>query len=82
MRVCGLVVEYNPFHYGHLHHLLEAKRITKADLIIIIMSPTFMQRGEPAITNKFTRTQVALDYGVDLVVELPSIMAINSSDYF
>lgn len=82
MNICGIVVEYNPFHNGHLHHLQEAKKITNADIVIAIMSPTFMQRGEPAIIDKFTRTKTILDYGIDIVVELPSVYAIQSANYF
>lgn len=82
MNICGIVVEYNPFHNGHIHHINEAKRITKCDILIAIMSPTFMQRGEPAIINKFVRTQAALDNGVDLVIELPSLFAVQSANHF
>lgn len=82
MVVCGLIVEYNPFHNGHLHHIEQAKKITNCDVLIVMMSPTFMQRGEPAIINKFVRTKVALENQVDLVIELPSIYAISSANYF
>lgn len=82
MVICGLIVEYNPFHNGHLYHIEQARKLTNCDVLIVIMSPTFMQRGEPAIINKFVRTQVALEYGVDLVVELPSIYALASANYF
>lgn len=82
MVICGLIVEYNPFHNGHLHHIEQARKLTNCDVLIIIMSPTFMQRGEPAIINKFVRTQVALEHDVDLVVELPTIYALASANYF
>jgi len=82
MIVCGIVVEYNPFHNGHVYHIEQARKITNCDLLIAIMSPTFMQRGEPAIINKFERTKFALEYGVDLVVELPSVYAIQSANHF
>lgn len=82
MKACGLIVEYNPFHYGHLHHLEQAKKVSNADVIIAIMSPTFMQRGEPAIVDKRRRTEIALKHGVNLVIELPSIYAIESANHF
>lgn len=82
MKVCGIIVEYNPFHNGHIHHIEQTRVKTKCDLLIAIMSPTFMQRGEPAIINKFIRTKFALDYGIDLVIELPSIYAIQSANHF
>ena len=82
MKVCGIVVEYNPFHNGHLYHLTKARELTNCDVLIAIMSPTFMQRGEPALINKFIRTKFALEYGVDLIVELPSVYAIQSANHF
>lgn len=82
MNICGIVVEYNPFHNGHLHHLKKAKEICNADILIAVMSPTFMQRGEPAIIDKFTRTRTILEYGIDIVVELPTVYALQSANYF
>lgn len=71
MIATGIVVEYNPFHNGHLFHLNEAKRLTGADVIIAVMSGHFLQRGEPAIVDKWTRTRMALAGGADMVIELP-----------
>lgn len=82
MVICGLIVEYNPFHNGHIYHINQARKLTNCDILIVIMSPTFMQRGEPAIINKFVRTQFILDHHVDLVVELPTIYALASANYF
>lgn len=82
MKACGLIVEYNPFHNGHQYHVTEAKKVTKADCMIAVMSGTFLQRGEPAIIDKFHRTKAALHAGVDLVVELPFPYAVQSSHYF
>lgn len=82
MIVTGIVVEYNPFHNGHLYHIQQARKITNCDILIAIMSPTFMQRGEPAIINKFERTKFALNNDIDLVVELPSVYAIQSANHF
>ena len=49
MKVCGIVVEYNPFHNGHLHHLQQARRQSGCDVVVAVMSPHFVQRGEPSI---------------------------------
>lgn len=82
MKACGLVVEYNPFHHGHLYHLEKAKQISSSDLTIAIMSGSFLQRGEPAMIDKFHRTKAALDQGVDIVLELPYAYAVQSSQLF
>jgi len=82
VKACGLIVEYNPFHNGHQYHVEEAKKNSNADCIIAVMSGTFLQRGEPAIIDKFHRTKAALKSGVDLVVELPYPYAVQSSRYF
>ncbi|WP_407268089.1 nucleotidyltransferase [Radiobacillus sp. PE A8.2] len=82
MKACGLIVEYNPFHYGHLHHLQQSKTITSADCMIAVMSGNFLQRGEPAIIDKFHRAQAAMEAGIDLVVELPYAYAVQHSDIF
>ena len=75
MKATGLIVEYNPFHNGHKFHASEAKRSTNADVIIAVMSGNFLQRGEPAFVDKWTRTKMALLNGVDLVFELPYAFA-------
>lgn len=82
MRILGIVVEYNPFHYGHLHHLLQSQQITKPAATVAVMSGCFTQRGEPALVDKWIRAQMALENGVDLVVELPVAWAIRSAAYF
>lgn len=82
MKACGLIVEYNPFHNGHLHHLKEAKALSGATVIIAIMSGNFLQRGEPAIIDKHFRTRAALNSGVDIVLELPYPYAVQSSELF
>ncbi|WP_052366253.1 nucleotidyltransferase family protein [Geomicrobium sp. JCM 19055] len=71
MKAIGLIVEYNPFHNGHLYHLQTSKKHAKADVVVCVMSGYFLQRGEPASYSRQTRTKLALDAGADLVVELP-----------
>ena len=82
MKVLGLIVEYNPFHNGHIYHIQKAKEITQCDYVIAIMSSSFVQRGEPAIKDKWTRSHLAIEYGVDLVIELPFVYSCQSADYF
>lgn len=82
MKACGVVVEYNPFHNGHLYHLQKSKELTNADCIIAVMSGNFLQRGEPAIIDKFHRTKAALAAGADIVIELPYAYAVQSSKLF
>lgn len=75
MKATGVVVEYNPFHNGHLHHVTEARNRTDADIIIAVMSGNFLQRGEPAFVDKRTRAKMALENHVDIVFELPYAFA-------
>jgi len=82
MHVNGIIAEYNPFHNGHKYLLAEAKRSTNADYTIIVMSGNFMQRGTPAIINKYKRAEMALKNGADLVLELPLYYATASAEYF
>lgn len=82
MKICGVVVEYNPFHNGHAYHIEQARQKTNADLVIAVMSGNYLQRGEFAITDKWSRAEVAAHYGVDLVFELPFYYAVQSADYF
>ena len=82
MRAVGLITEYNPFHNGHLHHLRESLRVTGADVSVAVMSGHFLQRGEPALVDKWVRAEMALAAGVDLVVELPLPWACSSAPDF
>ncbi len=82
MKVVGLITEYNPFHNGHKYHIQEAKRLTGADYVIAVMSGNFVQRGVPAVIDKYSRTGMALQNGVDLVFELPVCYATGSAEYF
>ncbi|MBC2578959.1 nucleotidyltransferase [Clostridium sp. DJ247] len=82
MNITGIVVEYNPFHKGHLYHLQKTKELTKCDAIIAVMSGNFAQRGTPAVVDKWNRTKMALTNGVDLVLELPLIYSMSSAEFF
>ncbi|MBF2379891.1 nucleotidyltransferase [Listeria welshimeri] len=82
MKATGIVVEYNPFHNGHQLHLNKARELTKADVVIAVMSGSFVQRGEPAILPKWERTKMALAAGVDMVVELPVSFATQHATIF
>lgn len=81
-NVLGIISEYNPFHNGHLHHLIESKKITNSDYTIAIMSGNFTQRGEVSIVDKWSKTQMAISNGIDLVIELPTLYAISSAENF
>ena len=81
-QICGVIAEYNPFHNGHLEHLQALRQITGANYIVAIMSGNFVQRGEPAIIDKFKRTQAALLCGADIVLELPAPYATASAEAF
>lgn len=82
MNTCGIIAEYNPFHNGHRYQLQEAREQTQADVMVVVMSGNFLQRGEPAIIDKWRRAEEALSQGADLVVELPVQWSLQSADYF
>ncbi|SHJ55027.1 Predicted nucleotidyltransferase [Clostridium cavendishii DSM 21758] len=82
MKVTGLITEYNPFHLGHSYHLSNSKQISSSDFTVCVMSGNFVQRGMPALLDKWTRTDMALKNGIDLVLELPTIHAISSAEFF
>ena len=82
MKAIGIIIEYNPFHNGHMYHLEEIKKMFPESIIIAVMSGHFMQRGEPSIINKWEKTHLALQAGVDIVLELPFVFATQASDIF
>ncbi|MDD4796731.1 MAG: nucleotidyltransferase family protein [Eubacteriales bacterium] len=82
MEVCGIIAEYNPFHNGHAHHMRRAKELTGAQRVIVVMSGHFVQRGEPAVWDKWVRAAHALRMGADMVIELPWGYAVNNAEYF
>ena len=82
MNVIGIVCEYNPFHLGHLYQLKKVKEMYPHSIIIVVCSSNFTQRGDVSIINKWDKTKIALDYGVDIFIELPFGYATQSSDIF
>lgn len=82
MKACGIIVEYNPFHNGHSYHAKKARELTGADVVVAVMSGNFLQRGEPAIIDKWQRANAALQNGVDLVIELPVEWSMQPADLF
>lgn len=82
MKATGIVVEYNPFHNGHKYHLQKTKVLNPNNIIIAVMSGDFVQRGEPSIIDRWTKTKMALANGVDLVIELPVFYSSQSAEIF
>lgn len=82
MITAGIIAEYNPFHKGHQYHIEETRKKTKADYVVVAMSGDFVQRGEPAIADKYFRTRLALQGGADVVMEIPAVYATASAEYF
>lgn len=82
MQAIGIVAEYNPFHNGHLYQVHAIKEAFPDQALIVVMSGNFVQRGQPAIVDKWQRAKMAVDNGVDLIVELPVQFACQPADYF
>lgn len=82
MESVGIIAEYNPFHNGHLYHLNEIKKMYPDNCIVLVMSSSFSQRGEPSIIDKWKKTEIALQAGIDLVIELPFVFSTESADIF
>lgn len=81
-RVLGIIAEYNPFHNGHLYQIEEAKKQTGADYVVAVISGNFTQRGNTSLVNKWIKTDMALQSGVDIVIELPTVYSISSAENF
>ena len=81
-RILGIISEYNPFHNGHLFHLQKSIELVNPDYSICVMSGNFCERGEPAIIDKWSRTEAALKAGFDMVIELPTVYSISSAENF
>lgn len=82
MKTAGIIAEYNPFHKGHAYHIEETRKKTGADYIITAISGDFVQRGAPAITDKYTRAEMALRGGADIVVVLPATGSVSSAESY
>ena len=82
MKVVGIVAEYNPFHNGHAYQIEQLREKTNADYVVVAMSGNFQQRGVPALCDKFSRAHMALLNGADLVLEIPTLWATASAEYF
>lgn len=82
MKVLGIIAEYNPMHTGHIYHIQKAKELTKSDYVVVVMSGSFTQQGNIAITDKFTRAKEAVKNGVDLVIELPAPFSVSDAGCF
>ena len=82
IKICGIICEYNPFHNGHIYHLQKVKEMFPESLIVLVMSGNFTQRGIPSIIDKWNKTEIALKYGIDLVIELPFVFATQGADIF
>ncbi len=78
----GIICEYNPFHNGHLYHLNKVKELAKGEEIILILGGNFLQRGNLSIISKYNKTKIALEYGINLVIELPFQFATQNADLF
>ena len=81
-KVLGIVSEYNPFHNGHLLHLAQSKKLTKSNYSVCIMTGNFSQRGDTSLVDKWTKAEMAIKNGIDLVIELPTIYSISSAENF
>lgn len=80
--VLGIVAEYNPFHNGHLYHFLKSKEKANADQVIAVIGGNFTQRGEASLVDKWTKAEMAIANGVDLVLELPTLYSVSSAENF
>ncbi|MBO4909149.1 MAG: nucleotidyltransferase [Lachnospiraceae bacterium] len=82
MKTAGIIAEYNPFHDGHKYHIEETKKQTGADYCVVAMSGNFVQRGAPAIIDKYARAKSALAEGADLVIQIPPVFSLSSAEFY
>lgn len=80
--ITGIIAEYNPFHNGHAYQIEQARLLTGCDFLVVVMSGDYVQRGAPAVFDKYTRTRMALACGADLVLELPVACSCASAEFF
>ncbi len=82
MKIVGIIAEYNPFHNGHALHIAATRQATACDCVVAVMSGSFVQRGEPAMFDKWSRAAMAVSGGADVVIELPFVFSVRSAQYF
>ncbi len=82
MEIIGIICEYNPFHNGHILHLQKIKQLYPDSLIILVLGGNFLERGDISLISKWNKTKIALQYGIDIVIELPTLFNTNSADIF
>lgn len=82
MKTCGIIVEYNPMHEGHIYHLRQAKKLSGCDVLIVVLSSYFTQRALPSLIDPYIKTKLAIEHGANIVIELPSVYAAQSADRF
>ncbi|MCL2610290.1 MAG: nucleotidyltransferase family protein [Defluviitaleaceae bacterium] len=82
MKILGIIAEYNPLHNGHIFHMQKAKKNTNAHIAIAAITGNFAQRGLPAKLNKYSKTQIALENGIDIVIEIPTFYGTASAEHF
>ena len=82
LKAAGITAEYNPLHKGHVYHIEETRRITGCDAVVVAMSGDYVQRGEPAIMDKWVRTEHALKSGADLVIEIPVLFCLGNAGQY
>ena len=82
MEIIGIICEYNPFHNGHVYHINKIKELYPNSIIVLVMSGYFTERGDVSLISKYNKVEIALKYGVDLILELPVLYTLNSGDYF
>ena len=81
-KVLGLILELNPPHNGHKYFIDKAKELINPDYIVAVISSNFSMRGDIMVLDKFSKTNIALEMGIDLIIELPTVLACSSADYF
>ncbi len=82
MKKIGIICEYNPFHNGHVYHIEKIKEMYPDSILILVLGSYFLERGEVSLISKWNKTEIALKYGINLVLELPVLYGTNSADYF
>lgn len=82
MKIIGVIVEYNPLHNGHIHHINKIKELANADLIVAVLSGSFTMRGDLSLFDKFTKAKQALENSIDVIIELPAALAMHKADIF